>query len=125
MEKPNALTTAWFDGLIPKDPRAVRGQMFGHPCALVNGNMFFGTFAQTLVVRLGEARAAAVVTEVVRIFAPPRGGAWKEYVQIVPDTVPDTLVAAYAQEAFERAAVLPPKVKKEKAPAVKKVAKAK
>lgn len=45
MERPNDKTVAYYDRNVPKDARAVKGQMFGHPCAFVNGNMFFGTFA--------------------------------------------------------------------------------
>ncbi len=81
MERPNAPTVAAFESALPNDPRSLRGQMFGHACAFANGNMYFGTFGQTLVARVGEARTA-------------------------------TLLAAYAREAFENTATLPPKVKK-------------
>lgn len=40
MEKPNATTIAYYDRNVPPDGRAVKGQMFGHPCAFVNGHMF-------------------------------------------------------------------------------------
>ena len=82
MEKPNTLTIAWYESLVPVDPRVVKGQMFGHPCAFVNGNMFFGTFAQSVVIKVGPERAAALVTDTVRIFEPMEGRPWKDYVQV-------------------------------------------
>jgi hypothetical protein len=46
--------------VMPDDRRARRGQMFGHPCAFVNGHMFHGTFAQAVVARVGAERAEAL-----------------------------------------------------------------
>ncbi|MBM4367145.1 MAG: TfoX/Sxy family protein [Deltaproteobacteria bacterium] len=111
MEKPNANTVAWYDRSTPADPRAVRGQMFGHPCAFVNGNMFFGTFAQTLIVRLGEARAASVATGNLRVFEPMPGKPWKEYVQVPAGAMADEQVATLAREALDYTAGLPAKKK--------------
>lgn len=112
MEKPNAETTAAFERLIPDDPRAMRGQMFGHPCAFVFGQMFFGTFAQTLVIRVGEARAKALAVAPVSHFEPIPGRPWKEYLQVAPDAVPQEALAALAREALEFTAKLPPKAPK-------------
>lgn len=114
MEKPSATTVAWYDRSIPADPRAVKGQMFGHPCAFVNGNMFFGTFAQSLIVRLGEARAASVATGSVRLFEPMPGKPWKEYVQVPVGALADDAVATLAREALDYTAGLPAKAKKGK-----------
>jgi hypothetical protein len=109
MERPNAATTAWYDSLVPDDPRAVKGKMFAHPCAFVNGHMFFGTFAQTVVARVGEARAAELARSTLRIFEPMKGRGWKEYVQILPGELTDAEVAALAKEALDATASLPPK----------------
>lgn len=117
MEKPNAVTVAWYDRSVPADARAVKGQMFGHPCAFVNGNMFFGTFAQTLIARLGEAGAT---TERLPVFEPMKGKPWKEYVQVAPGALSDAAVLALARRALEYTALLPPKAEKKKAPAKKK-----
>lgn len=109
MEKPNAETTAAFERLIPDDPRAMRGQMFGHPCAFVFGQMFLGTFAQTLVIRVGEARAKALAVPPVAHFEPIPGRPWKEYLQVAPDALPAETLSAMAAEALAFTAKLPPK----------------
>lgn len=117
MERPDVATVAAYDSAVPNDPRAVKGQMFGHPCAFVNGNMFFGTFAQTVIARVGEARTAALVAaHEVLVFTPMPGRPWKEYVQLHPSAVPAEALAAYAREALEHTATLPEKVKKEPKP---------
>ena len=114
MEKPNADTVAWYHRLVPTDARAQKGQMFGHPCAFVNGNMFFGTFAQTLIVRVGEVRAGQLLGSGARIFEPMPGRAWKEYAQVDPGTIADSELATLAQEALEATARLPAKAPKGK-----------
>ena len=113
MEKPDAATVAAYDAAVPADPRAVKGQMFGHPCAFVNGNMFFGTFAQTLVARVGVPRAAELsAAGAAKVFEPMGGRPWRDYVQVDPKRVPAEATAAYAVEALELTAKMPPKVKK-------------
>jgi TfoX/Sxy family transcriptional regulator of competence genes len=113
MEKPTAVTTAWFTDAIPEDPRAVKGKMFGHPCAFVNGNMFFGTFGQSVIVRVGEERATALTgAGTGRIFAPMEGRLWKEYVQLDLGTMDDTGLARLAKAALEHTAKMPAKPKK-------------
>lgn len=117
MDKPNADTVAWYERLVPSDPRAEKGQMFGCPCAFVAGNLFFGTFAQTLIARVGETRAAQVQRAGVRIFEPMAGRAWKEYLQFEHGALPDAELAALAREALEATAQLPAKASKGKKPA--------
>lgn len=112
MEKPNPQTVAWYDRSVPEDPRVQKGQMFGQPCAFVNGHMFFGTFAQTVVARVGETRARALAEPPLRIFEPMAGRAWKAYVQVETGALPDAQVQALAREALEATAQLPEKVKK-------------
>jgi hypothetical protein len=109
MEKPNADTTARFEALMPADPRAKPGQMFGHPCAFVNGNMFFGTFAQTLIARVGPDRAAALAGDGYVIFEPMAGRAWKEYVQFDPAEIPADEAVTLVGDALDFTAGLPPK----------------
>jgi hypothetical protein len=109
MERPNAETIAYYDAAVPSDPRAIKGQMFGHPCAFVNGNMFFGTFHQTVVVRIGTERAAELAKGKVRIFEPMPGRAWKEYVQLDAGSMPRAKLAALAGEALDWTEKLPPK----------------
>lgn len=120
MEKPDARTTAIFDRLLPDDPRVVRSQMFGHPAAFVNGNMFFGTFAQTLIARVGTERAQSLVGDDFGIFEPMAGRPWREYVQFERDQIADDEGRTLATDALEHTAALPPKpVKAPKAVAAK------
>ncbi len=114
MDKPNADTVAWYERLVPTDPRAEKGQMFGCPCAFVAGNLFFGTFAQTLIARVGEVRAAELVRPGVQVFEPMQGRAWKEYLQFQPGATHDAELAKLAQEALEATAQLPAKANKGK-----------
>lgn len=110
MQRPSASTIAWYEQAVPGDARAVRGQMFGHPCAFVNGHMFFGTFADSVVARVGPVAveaAAAAGTGVV--FEPMEGRAWREYLQVQTGAVSDERIAALASDALDFAAALPPK----------------
>lgn len=123
MEKPNAETTAFYNRLVPEDFRVIKGQMFGHPCAFVFGNMFLGTFGQSVLMRLGEARAAALAVPPVAIFEPMAGRPWREYIQLSEGMLPAETLAALAAEALGHTAGLPPKApkvaKEPKAKAVK------
>lgn len=115
MERPDAATIAWYDAAVPDDPRVVRGQMFAHPCAFVNGNMFFGTFAQSVVARVGQERAGALATQGRgRIFEPMPARPWREYVQLERGAVSAEILASLAGEALAHTAALPPKAAKAK-----------
>jgi len=124
MEKPTASTIAYYEASVPDDPRAKQGQMFGHPCAFVNGNMFFGTFHQTVVVRVGTERAAELAKGKVKIFEPMPGRAWREYVQVEAGSLPKGKLSTWAGEALEWTGKLPGKKAKGKGkPAAAKVVK--
>jgi len=41
-----------FVAVLPDQPNVERRQMFGYPCAFVNGNMFTGLHQGSLIVRL-------------------------------------------------------------------------
>lgn len=112
MERPDAVTIAAYDAALPDDARVVRGQMFGHPCAFVNGNMFFGTFAQTLIARVGVARTAELVAAGKAAFEPMPGRPWKDYVQLVPAAEGADALRQWAAAALEVTAAMPPKAKK-------------
>ena len=53
-EHPSAELIARFDACLPKAEGVARRQMFGCPCAFVNGNMFSGVHEHRLIVRLAE-----------------------------------------------------------------------
>jgi len=112
MERPSESTVAYYEAAVPPDPRAHKGQMFGHPCAFVNGNMFLGTFAQTVIVRLGLERTATLAKGKLRVFEPMPGRLWKDYLQIEAGALPKAKLAALAVEALEWTDRLPPKKSK-------------
>lgn len=123
MEKPDAATIAWYERAVPPDARAVRSQMFGFPCAFVNGNMFFGTFADSVVARLGpEGVSRSVAAGEGGLFEPMPGRAWREYLQVKTGALSDERLAALADEALQFAAGLPPKAPKASAPRAKRAA---
>lgn len=110
MQKPDPTTIAWYEAALPDDPRVLRSQMFGFPCAFVNGNMFFGTFSASVVARVGPAELArAVATGEGTLFEPMEGRAWREYVQIPTGSLPDERLAALAAAALAFTAALPAK----------------
>ncbi len=101
MERPNPETVAYYEAAVPPDPRARKGAMFGHPCAFVNGNMFFGTFGQSVVARIGIDRTAELAKGKLRIFEPMPGRAWKEYLQVDAGGLPAAKLKTLATEALE------------------------
>ena len=113
MEKPTEAIVRLFHRLIPEDPAVERRSMFGMPCAFVNGQMFFGTFEDSLVLRVGPTRAAALHGEPgLAVFSPPRGGTWKEYLQVSPALLgDDTRLAGLVAEALGSTPAAPPKKK--------------
>lgn len=113
---------AAFDKALPASPAVTRRPMFGYASAFVNGNMFAGTFQNTIVVRLGETERAALLKMKGAAPFEPMGRPMKEYV-VVP-----TAIAAQPKELsnwFERghryALTLPAKTAM-KATAAKKTA---
>jgi TfoX/Sxy family transcriptional regulator of competence genes len=77
---------AAFDKAVPVSPSVTRRPMFGYASAFVNGNMFAGTFQDSIVVRLAETDRSALLK--VKGAAPfqPMGHPMKEYV-VVPASI--------------------------------------
>src|ERR671934_2301103 len=70
-----------FEEALPDDPRVERKQMFGYPCAFVNGNMFAGVHQEALFLRLGEQERATLLDQPGSgPFEPMPGRAMREYV---------------------------------------------
>lgn len=105
---------ALFDAVLPDDPRVERRQMFGYPCAFVNGNMFTGLHQDDLIVRLAEAdRTRARDALGAATFEPMAGRPMREYVSLPGDVLDDeAVVAEWVARAFDFAGALPVKVKK-------------
>ncbi len=81
---------ARFDAAIGWDVRVVRKQMFGYPCAFLNGNMLTGLFEDQMMVRLSEEdRAKATLDAAARPFAPG-GRPMREYVVLPAEIIADT-----------------------------------
>jgi TfoX/Sxy family transcriptional regulator of competence genes len=124
-KKTSPKLVATFDKALPTSLAVTRRPMFGYASAFVNGNMFAGTFQDTIVVRLKETDRAALLK--VKGAAPfePMGHPMKEYV-----VVPASIVAkpkdlgAWIERGHRHALTLPAKGATKKT-AAKKTAAAK
>jgi len=109
---------AVFDKAVPKSPGVTRRPMFGYASAFVNGNMFAGTFQDTIVVRLTETDRGALLK--VKGAAPfePMGHPMKEYVVVPASLVskPNEL-GAWIERGHRYARTLPAKGATKKATA--------
>jgi TfoX/Sxy family transcriptional regulator of competence genes len=114
---------AAFDKAVPKSPGVTRRPLFGYASAFVNGNMFAGTFQDTIVVRLTETDRGALLK--LKGAAPfePMGHPMKEYV-----VVPASLVSkpkelgAWIERGHRYALTLPAKGATKKSTAKKTAA---
>ena len=66
--KPDEASRAFFESLVPDDPRVQSRPMFGNRAAFVNGNMFLALFGSKVAVRLSEEDRATLLRE--------PGGGW-------------------------------------------------
>jgi TfoX/Sxy family transcriptional regulator of competence genes len=113
---------ATFDKAVPVAPSVTRRPMFGYASAFVNGNMFAGTFRESIVVRLAETdRAALLKLEGAAPFEPMVGRPMKEYVVIPPSIVakPKEL-GAWIERGHRYGKTLPAKSTPKKTAAAKK-----
>lgn len=109
-------TPAYDAALLPlgDDPSIRRKTMFGLPCAFVGRQMFFGTFGDGWVARIGPERVAELAGQPgVTVFTPTEGQPWDDYVALAPP-IADEALAAYASEALAWTRALPPAVKRKK-----------
>jgi len=116
---------ATFENSLPSDKKVERKQMFGMPCAFVNGNMFCGVFQETIMVRLNEdTRNYWIEKNKAKLFEPMRGRPMKEYIEVPASVLKDaSKLKALIQESFDYSITLKPKEKNE--PKVKKSSKLK
>jgi len=103
---------ARFDACLPKAPGVERRQMFGCPCAFVNGNMFTGLHEHRLIVRLAqEEREALTRAEEARPFVV-MGRTMREYVAFeTPLARTPRELGNWMRKALVYAQTLPPKAK--------------
>lgn len=116
MQKPTPAALDAFAAAFPEDARAVRKQMFGMPAGFVNGQMFFGVFADGVVARLPPLRRAELAGEEgVGPFEPMEGRPWKDYIHAsAPRWGGSETLAGWAREALDYTGTLPPKAEKPK-----------
>jgi TfoX/Sxy family transcriptional regulator of competence genes len=115
---------AAFDKALPASPSVTRRPMFGYASAFVNGNMFAGTFQDTIVVRLTETDRAALLK--VKGAAPfePMGHPMKEYVVVpAPIAAKPKELGAWIERGHRYALTLPAKSATKKGAAKKTIAK--
>jgi TfoX/Sxy family transcriptional regulator of competence genes len=114
-EKPPRELVALFDEVIAATG-AERRQMFGYPCAFVNGNMCAGLFADALFVRLADAERAALLREPgARVFEPMPGRPMGEYVEVPAKDMKGAALKRWVNSGLAYAETLPAKTKKPKA----------
>jgi len=108
---PSTAVLTAYEAALPADSRVSRKHMFESPCAFVNRQMFFGTFEETVVARVGPERAAALADQPgMGLFSPTEGKVWNDYVQLeIPADA--QLLSDLAAEALDWAAALPKKGK--------------
>src|SRR5690349_11820031 len=116
MPKQDEETRAFFESILPDDPRIAVRPMFGHRAGFVNGNMFTGTFGDTVFVRLGDTdRGKLLAIDGSGPFAPMEGRPMAGYVTLPKAWRSDPEQArAWVERSFAWTAALPPKEKKEK-----------
>lgn len=110
-KKSSPALIAFFDKALPSDPRVERRQMFGYPCAFVNGQLFTGLHQESMIVRLGESERGELLRERgATIFQPMPGRTMREYVALPPAMTAGE-AKAWVARGFAYAAALPPKKK--------------
>jgi TfoX/Sxy family transcriptional regulator of competence genes len=111
--KPDEASRAFFDSLVPDDPRVQSRPMFGNRAAFVNGNMFLALFGAKVAVRLPEEDRAALLKQAgASAFEPMPGRPMKEYV-VLPEAwrSSGTKARTWANRSFAWVSSLPPKRK--------------
>ena len=115
-ERPSPELITRFDACLPKAAGVERRQMFGCPCAFVNGNMFAGLHEQRLIVRLAEADRTALARDADAGPFVPMGRTMREYMALEKPLAraPGDL-SRWMKKALAFAQTLPPKAAKKAA----------
>ena len=110
--RPDDTSKAFFEAVLPNDPRVQVRPMFGNLAGFVNGNMFAGVFGREVFVRLPEVDRGQLVEEGATVFQPMEGRAMKEYVSFPSAWTEDPDRArGWVLRSLEWAAAMPPKKK--------------
>ena len=107
---------ARFDAVLPEGPGVERRQMFGYPCAFVNGNMFTGLHQESMIVRLAEADRTIMKEQhgagLFKPFGPDSKMTMREYVTVPEPILTDPkALGALVMKSVQYASSLPPKNK--------------
>jgi TfoX/Sxy family transcriptional regulator of competence genes len=88
-------------------------KMFGYPSLFYNGNMFCGTFADKIFVRLDKESQNKweKASEDIREFEPMAGKTMKEYLEIEGTEKNKGIVREMIRESYEYVKTLNPKIK--------------
>jgi hypothetical protein len=110
-EKSPPELVARFDAVAVRHPEAQRRKMFGYPALFVGGNLATGLFADTWMIRLGEADLASLLTlPGARPFTPMPGRSMRGYATLPPDVVADDAsLDGWLARCFTFTAALPAK----------------
>lgn len=106
-----------FRAALPKDPRVETQAMFGGIAAKVNGHLFAGLFARSVMLALDEAgRKEALALEGAEPFDPMGDGRAKSEKVMLPEAMMEepAELRAWIQRAFDATAKLPAKAAKPK-----------
>jgi TfoX/Sxy family transcriptional regulator of competence genes len=116
-----------FYAALPDDPRVEPVEMFGGVAGTVNGHMFGGLWADSVMVRLSPEGQAEVLAMGGEPFNPMGRGVMKDMVVLPAAVLGDREgLREWLRKAVEATAALPPKAKKgAKAATSKKAAKKK
>lgn len=99
-----------FERVAPRGPDVTRRKMFGYPAAFVNGNLCCGTFADRLMLRLGDGDRAELEALGGTPFEPMPGRPMRGYVAIDPHLIVDeTDLRAWCERSAAFTRRLPPK----------------
>ncbi len=100
-----------FDAAAERFPEVQRRKMFGYPALLVGGNLVTGLFADSWMIRLGEADLAALLElPGATTFSPMAGRTMKGY-GVLPSHVvaDDAALDAWLERAIALGKTLPAK----------------
>jgi TfoX/Sxy family transcriptional regulator of competence genes len=103
-----------FQAALPKDPRVTTINMFGGVAAMVNGNIFAGLFARSIIAKLSEADwNEAMAIDGSAPFDPMGTGRVMGNTVLMGESVMDepAELRSWLQRAFDFVKTKPPKVK--------------
>jgi TfoX/Sxy family transcriptional regulator of competence genes len=107
--------TERFAKALEQVPDAKPRKMFGYLAGFVGGQMFAGTFEDSIIFRLPEPDRAKFLRQFeAKPFAPMPGRVMREYVQVDGAAIESDKLLRWLEKAAAYTATLPPKKKKKK-----------